>query len=35
MLMAGDMMQARRTDHLHHQVVYISGDRRPTTYKIK
>ncbi len=28
-------MQARRTDHLHHQVDYIPGDRRPTTYKIK
>ena len=22
-------MQARRTDHLHHQVDYIPGDRRP------
>jgi hypothetical protein len=28
-------MQSRRTDHLHHQVDYILGDRRATTYRSK
>ncbi len=28
-------MQSRQTDHLHHQVDYIPGDRYPPTYKIK